>query len=146
MQGPSKALTAKEFPLRIVNEDVRLQRLIGAYWKHYRLSTGGRQERLAADQWAWAWDEVEGAVMEPSANTLEMLMALAQTAADEEALAYLGAGPLEDLINSHGVQFVQQIEESARRDPMFRKAVAHVQLSSNVPASVRQRLARFMPT
>jgi hypothetical protein len=128
-----------------MNEDVRRQGLIDGYWKHYRLSTGSRQERLDADKWAWAWDDVEEAVMEPSANTFEMLMALVESAPDDDALAYVGAGPLEDLINSHGVQFAGQIEESARRVPKFRTALAHVQLSSNVSASVRERLARFMP-
>src|SRR5438034_8100535 len=101
-------------PLRIMNEDVRLQRLSDGYWKHYRLSTGSRQERLDADQWVWAWDEVEGAVMKASSNTFEILMALVESAADDEALAYLGAGPLENLINSYGVQFAEQVEESAR--------------------------------
>ena len=129
-----------------MDEDIPLQQLIDGYWKHYRLSTGGRQERLDAEKWAWAWDEVAEAVLEPSANTFDMLMALVGSAADDEALAYLGAGPLENLINSHGHQFAEQVEESARRDPLFRKALANVQLSSNVPAAVRERLARFMPT
>jgi hypothetical protein len=84
--------------------------------------------------------------MEPSVNTFDMLLALVGSAADDEALAYLGAGPLENLINSRGHEFVEQVEESARRDPLFRKALANVQLSSNVPAAVRERLARFMPT
>ena len=84
--------------------------------------------------------------MEPSANAFEMLMALVESAPDDGALAYVGAGPLEDLINSHGVQFAGQIEESARRVLKFRAALAHVQLSSNVAASVRERLARLMPT
>ena len=70
-------------PLRIMNEDVRLQRLSDGYWKHYRLSTGSRQERLDADQWVWAWDEVEGAVMKASSNTFEILMALVESAPDD---------------------------------------------------------------
>lgn len=129
-----------------MNEDVRLQRLIDGYWKHYRLSTGSRQERLEADRWAWAWDEVEEAVADPSSETFEILMALVESAANDDALAYIGAGPLENLINLHGVRFAEQVEESARRDPLFHKALSHVQLRSNAPASVRGRLAPFMPT
>src|SRR5260370_41162746 len=117
---------AWRFRPRIMNEDVRRQWLIDGYWKHYRLSTGSRQERLDADKWAWAWDEVEGAVMEPSANAFEMLMALVESAPDDGALAYVGAGPLEDLINSHGVQFAGQIEESASRVLKFRTLLSHV--------------------
>lgn len=128
-----------------MTEDLRLERLIGGYWTHRRRLAGGRQERLDADKWAWAWDEVEMAFIEPSARTFPMLMALIESAGDDEALAYLGAGPLENLINRYGIQFAEQIEESARRDPAFRKALANVQVSSNVPASVRDRLARFMP-
>jgi hypothetical protein len=32
-----------------MSEHVELRRLIASYWQNYRLSTGGRQERLDAD-------------------------------------------------------------------------------------------------
>jgi hypothetical protein len=33
-----------------------------AYWRYYRLSTGSREERLAAEEFFWAWDAVWDAV------------------------------------------------------------------------------------
>jgi Family of unknown function (DUF6869) len=131
--------------LKAMNSDAELRQLIAGYWKYYALSTGDRRERLEADQWFWAWEEVERAVRAPSANVFPVLIALVESAANDDALAYVGAGPLEDLINWHGAQFLDQIEESARRDRAFRTALATVRVSDSAPAAIRDRLARFMP-
>ncbi len=128
-----------------MNDDPELQQLIARYWKNYALSTGDRQERLEADQWFWAWEEVDRAVRAPSANVFKVIIALVESAATDGALAYIGAGPLEDLINWHGAKLLDQIEESARRDRAFRRALATVRVSDAVPGPVRDRLARFMP-
>jgi len=121
-----------------------VQHLVEAYWKNYTLTAGDRQLRLDAEDWFWAWEDVDTAVREPSPQTLDLLLALANAAPDDKALAYLGAGPFEDLINWNGIEFVDQIEQCARRDPAFREALANVRLSSNIPAIVRDRLAVFI--
>src|SRR6266853_30994 len=114
--------------------------------RSYTLAGGDRQQRLEAEDWFWAWEDVDTAVREPSLQTFDLLLALANAAPDDKALAYLGAGPFEDLINWHGIQFVDQIELCARRNQPFREALANVRLSSNVPAIVRDRLAVFIPS
>jgi len=121
-----------------------VQLLVEAYWKNYALAAGDRQQRLEAEDWFWAWEDVDTAAREPSPQTFDLLLALANAAPDDKALAYLGAGALEDLINWHGIEFVDQIEQCARRDRAFREALANVRLSNNIPAIVRDRLAIFI--
>lgn len=122
-----------------------LQRLVDAYWKHYELAVGDRRERLEAENLFWAWEEVDNAVRTPSPQTFDLLLALVHGAQDDNALAYVGAGPFEDLVNWHGAKFVDEIERYARRDRAFRQALANVRISSNVPATVRDRLAIYIP-
>jgi hypothetical protein len=95
---------------------------------------------------SWAWEEVEEEVRAPTPRTFDLLLALADSAKDEQSLGYLGAGPFEDLINWNGAEFLNQVEECARRSKTFRAALAHVQLSSEVREVVRQRLAVFIPS
>src|SRR5207244_405615 len=91
------------------------QRLIDAYWEQYRLSTSGdRGERLRLDEWFWAWEDVERAVHDADGDVVELLVALAEAAPDG-ALGYVGAGPIENLIDRHGARFVDQIDDAARR-------------------------------
>jgi hypothetical protein len=44
----------------------------------------------------------------------------------EFILANIAAGPVEDLLSKHGPQFIERIEQLARRDPVFRKLLGAV--------------------
>ena len=37
----------------------------------------------------------------------------------DKAIAYLAAGPLEDLLAGHGPEYIERVEVLARRDPKF---------------------------
>jgi hypothetical protein len=128
-----------------LKEDDWLTSLTAAYWSYWLLSHGTRKERVQADGWFWAWEKVEEALEAPAPEAFEILLALVGTAPNDDALAAIGAGPLEDLLSWHAANFVDRVEESARRDPAFRKALASVWLSEAVPPDVRQRLTRLMP-
>jgi hypothetical protein len=54
-------------------------------------------------------------------------------------LAYVAAGPIEDLLAQHGTAFIERIEELAGRDPIFRKALGAV-WRSKIPEDVWKRL------
>ena len=49
---------------------------------------------------------------------------------EPEVIAILAAGPLEDLINHHGPQFIDRIEAEARRNSKFRYLLGGVWESS----------------
>jgi hypothetical protein len=118
-----------------------IEQIVDGYWRNYQLAAGGRQQRLDADEWFWAWIEVDNEVRYPTPRTFALLLSLVDSAKDDQALAYVGAGPIEDLINWHGADFLDQIEEAAGRDHAFRTALSGVRVSPEVPKPVRDRLA-----
>lgn len=104
-----------------------IDQIVKAYWEHYDAArSANRGKRLEADRTFWAWEAVDHEVSVPSERIFELLLALARAAKDDEALAYLGAGPIEDLITRHGSQLLDGIDQWARRDPAFRKALSDV--------------------
>jgi hypothetical protein len=98
-----------------------------------------------ADSLFHVWEEVEEAAQFGKPEVVDLLVALADAAPNDLALATLGAGPVEDLITSHGEEFVETIDEAARRSESFRKALRCVWYQSSVDESVRVRLQRFGP-
>ena len=91
--------------------------LISGYLTNY--STGDKS-------YFWAYEEiVEMTSTDPERLWLLMLEMIRRTT-DEETLAYIAAGPLEDLLKDHGNEFIERIENLARSDQRFRSALAGV--------------------
>ena len=59
---------------------------------------------------------------------------------DEDILAYVAAGPLEDLLVRHPYAFIDRIESLARNDAHFRRAVSGVWGWNSIPSEIRTRL------
>jgi len=117
--------------------------LVAAYWTHYRLSQSqDRDDRVLAQDWVWAFEEVNEAVSEASPGVVELLQSLAEATPDEMACAYLGAGPLEDLIRLHGPMFLRELDEAVRTSLLFRAALQAVWFDATDP-TVAKRLRRF---
>ncbi len=83
-----------------------------AYWRYYRLSTGSREERLAAEEFFWAWDAVWDAVHYAPMPVILTLVDELLTHPSADA-GYIGAGPVEDILNLDNVE--NWDEELARR-------------------------------
>jgi hypothetical protein len=103
---------------------------IRRYFQDWRvLRSGNRAERLAVrdaeDQPTDEQIEMLHTLTEPE-RAWPVILALIEAAPNEEALAFVAAGPLEDLIQSHGNDFADRIIERARRDPRFRSALRDV--------------------
>jgi hypothetical protein len=83
-----------------------------AYWRYYRLCAGSREERLAAEKFFWAREQVDDVVHNAPIPAILTLVdeLLAHPAADT---GYVGAGPVEDLLHLDAV--VDWDEELARR-------------------------------
>ncbi len=114
-----------------------------AYWRHYVLAfRGDRQQRLAAQELDWAEDEVHEALRDAQ-TAVELLVRLAEAAPDEAALAYLGAGPIEELLDSSAGDVVDGVEEAANRSAPFRYALRCAWFDSAVSPAVRDRLRTF---
>lgn len=95
-----------------------------AYWRHHQLFTSERRaDRLAADDWFWAWQAVADRVHDRGTEALPLLVLLADAAPDDDAVGSLGAGPIEDLV---GDETLDEIEAMASRHPRFRLALRSV--------------------
>lgn len=67
-----------------------------------------------------------------------IVLQLVARAPDDEALAFVGSGAVEDLVNEQGVQFADRIVEQATRDPRFRRALRHVWPRDDVPSALKE--------
>ena len=92
-----------------------------------------------------ARDFVDEQMRRGEPGVVELLQALVDAAPSEDALGYLGAGPIEDLISHyrHGPVVSVEVERHARQDPRFARAIAGVWLGSAVPREVKDRLTPF---
>jgi predicted SnoaL-like aldol condensation-catalyzing enzyme len=98
--------------------------LISAYWRHYELAgSPDRAERLTVDDGFWAWEQVHQSVLDGRAGIVDLLVELSDAAPNDRGLAYLGAGPIENLLVAHGSEVVDEIEERCRSNERFRIAV-----------------------
>lgn len=76
-----------------------------------------------ADQ--WAWEAVELVNHNPD-EAWQIVCALVDKAANDETLAYVAAGPLEDLLKKHGPAVIDRVEEKSSNDPRFQLALSGV--------------------
>ena len=116
--------------------------LVKAYWEQRRrANSDDRDTRRTADELWWAWEAVEDRVQEDPDNVVVLLVELADAAPDNDALAYLGAGPVENLLRDGDSQVMyDRVEGWARRNENFRKALGCAWFDDHVPAAVARRL------
>jgi hypothetical protein len=84
-----------------------------------------RAKKLKED--SWAFDSVWRMVREEPEAALELTLLLLRKAGDDDGvLAYVAAGPLEDLLTLHGLQVIDRIEQESRRDSRLQLALSGV--------------------
>jgi hypothetical protein len=69
-----------------------------------------------------------------------LIQELVRRATQDEVLAFIAAGPLEELICRHPYMFIDRVESLARSDPHFRWALSGVWGWSRMPEDVWARL------
>lgn len=128
------------------------EQLVAAYWASWRRRRGNRDERLSAEHGDhWADDAVDDAVEGGQPASVALLVALAEGAPSDDDAGLIGAGPLEELLVSHGrrmsqpegTALLEELDAAARTSPRFRRALRSVDLGDDVPKEVRKRLFRF---
>lgn len=118
------------------------------YFRDWAVLRGGsRAERLALEH---ATDRPSDTLIallldEPTKPDVAwpIILSLIEHAPDDESLAFVAAGPLEDLIQRHGQRFSDRLEDQARRDPRFRQALGDVWGWERVPEPLRGRLQKL---
>ena len=98
------------------------KQLVDAYLAHARECFRDGDK----DPYFDAWEQVHDMVGDRPEEGWTLILQLIERAADEQVLAYIAAGPLEDLIKWHGPQFIERIEAHASIDAKFRRALRGV--------------------
>jgi tetratricopeptide (TPR) repeat protein len=91
-------------------------KLVSAYLKHFDTQD---------DELFWAWQRLQDYISTEPARAWEITLQLI-AAANESALGYVAAGPLEDILYSRAEQFVDEVERLACSDPKFLSALRMV--------------------
>jgi hypothetical protein len=128
--------------------------LVKAYWEEWRLFQGTREERVAredARSYEDAGSLVDDEVERGDPSVVELLVALAEAAPTDDDVGLVGAGPIEDLLSTQsgrlrtpeGADLLDAIDTAARRNARFRQALRSAFMGDEVPAVVKDRLAKY---
>ncbi len=88
----------------------------------------------------WAWERVTDIVQESPERGLALAIELVHMAPDQKAIAYIAAGPLEDLICKHQLAVLPALADAARKDPKLRHALLGVWGQNRMSAECLRRL------
>jgi hypothetical protein len=119
--------------------------LADRYWRRFALTSGNRAERLEAESLTVSTDLVDERVEAGAEGVVDLLVLLADFAPDPqvESLAFLGAGPVEDLLIRHAARLIDEIEAAARTNDRFRYAIRCAWFDDSLDPLLAQRLRRF---
>lgn len=117
--------------------------LLAKTWLDYaRLFRGSRPERENADTLFWASECLHTLTEQAPESAFDVIMRAFEMAGDDETVAFLAAGPMEDLIGRNGELVIRRIEEEAWRDSEFRKLLQGVWSQGDDESDVWQRVLR----
>lgn len=93
------------------------------------------ETRRKEDQ--WAWDYVDELVRRDGDGGWSMTRALINKCDSDEALAFVAAGPLEDLLRKHGLSVIERIENECHHNDRLRVALSGVSIGADHPVFAR---------
>jgi len=94
-----------------------LEVIADAYLRYYA-------RKQQADRWA---SETVGTLIDHNTDEgWRVICVLVDRATSDEALAYVAAGPLEDLLKKHGPAIIDRVENGSRKNPRLQLALSGV--------------------
>jgi hypothetical protein len=114
--------------------------LVAAYVQHAVASRSGSN----TDGTFWAWEAVDQLTRRDPEALWSFLGSVLPLAADDATLAYVGAGPLEDLVVLYGHAFIDRIEVAAGADPKMLRALCAVWGRDRMAPDIADRLHRLV--
>jgi hypothetical protein len=107
--------------------------LVKAYLEHYATRD---------DSLLWAFIEVNEITYKDAERGWSITQALIAAAPDDSSLGYLAAGPLDEVLEVHGRQIIDRVEDLARQDPKFLKVLSRVAcFEDSMPEEIRTRIS-----
>jgi hypothetical protein len=74
-------------------------------------------------KWGWASDRMYSILEGAPEIAWELIVDLVERAPSDRSLEYFAAGPLEDLLSKDGPRFIERVEQRARQNDKFKRAV-----------------------
>ena len=87
-----------------------------------------------------AYEEVESLVRNDPDAAWDVVQELVRRAARDEVLAYVAAGPLENLLCNHPYAVIDRVEALAAQDAHFRRALSGVWGWERIPPDLLARI------
>lgn len=110
---------------------------VQALAKAWAAAQGIAHALRSESEWQAIYDVQDLADQEPDV-LWEVVLNVLKLRPSEEVLGMLAASPLEDLIQDHGLRFVDRVEDEAGRNPAFAELLPKVWLpSGNDPTTLR---------
>jgi hypothetical protein len=119
--------------------EMERQALVAAYWHHF-VSAHVQNDQAEGDRWLWAWEAVDATGLDGEASAVELMLALAEACHSSQGLAYLGAGPVEDLVKHGDEALLEHLLGAAERSGRLRRALATISINDK---SKSKRLRQF---
>ncbi len=117
-------------------------RVARAFLELYRFTYGTSPDPAAAEARQWAYNCIEALrYTDPDLALDVVLLALGMTGEDDE-IAFLAAGPMEDLIVDAGEQVIGRVEAEAMRNPGFRRLLSGIWSQGTSGTEVWRRVQR----
>jgi hypothetical protein len=129
MEEARRKLAEQDAP----NESLHDEELIAAYL---------RCSATKDDASFWAFERIQQYVSKDPKRAWELTLQLIAAAPDSNALAYVAAGPLEDLLYARGELFIDELEQLARCDPKFLSALQMIAGPFTEKADVSNRIVK----
>lgn len=89
----------------------------------------------------WAYEQIDELREEDPEACWRIIQVILHLDSSDEILSNLAAGPVEDLLGSHGEKFIERIETAASEDASFRKLLAAV-WENNIPQEIWTRVKK----
>lgn len=118
-----------------MDEDSR-EKLVEGYLRHAASATRSQDD----ETFTWAYDAMDDLVRDDPASAWPVIVALVARAADDLPLAYIAAGPLENILQAHGARIIDLVTECAQSDARMRRALTGVWGFDRLPRDVSRRL------
>ena len=117
-----------------VDEQEQSRTIAIDWWLFRNMSAGERGERVELERGesrnarrAWrAYEVVQRTIDDGGDEAIRIILALLGAASGDDGVVAAGTGPLEDLINDHGDDLVDLVEQTARRTPGFAASLGSV--------------------
>ena len=103
------------------------QNLIKTFFENYRKLINGE----STDDTNWILDYIDKLIEDEPEKALEFVLDLINNCADKKTLAYVAAGPLEDLLVHNGVSVIEKLEIAADADDNIQLALSGVWLDED---------------